>query len=303
MTITLTGATGFLGKRLQQHLREAGHTLHILARKVQPDQPGTRYFSWIAEQGLPPAEALDRADSVIHLAGAPVAQRWTATAKHRIRTSRIEGTRHLVQALTTQTRRPATLVSASAIGYYGSRGDTVLTESSKPGQDFLAEVCREWEQQAELAAALGLRVVLIRIGVVLGPDGGALAQMLPPFRLGVGGPIAGGRQWMSWIHISDLIAIITAAATESRWHGPVNAVAPQPVTNREFTQALGEALHRPAVVPVPGFALKMLYGEMSSVILGSQRVLPKAAISAGFPYGFPQLQTALQDILAAPMVK
>lgn len=294
MKITLTGATGFLGSALTAQLRADGHELRILSRN-----PGGRagYFAWDPLAGQPPESSLAGADVVIHLAGEPVAQRWSPAVKAAIRRSRVEGTRHLVEALTTLSPRPQVLVCASATGYYGDRGGEVLTEQSKPGRGFLPDTCQEWESTADLARALGMRVVKLRTGVVLGQGGGALAKMLPPFRMGIGGPLAGGQQWMSWIHLQDMVRLVGWAVTSPEAQGPVNCVAPNPVTNKDFTRILAAGLHRPAFFPVPEFALKMLYGEMASVLIESQRVMPKAALDLGFQFQRPELGEALSDLL------
>jgi uncharacterized protein len=283
MNITVTGATGSIGKRLVQTLLVAGHSINALGRKQSVELSN---------------ESLATADAIIHLAGEPVAQRWTPEVKQRIRSSRVDGTRNLVNALAKQSRRPRVLVCASAIGYYGSRGDEVLTETSSPGGDFLARVVVDWEEAAEKAEACGIRVVPLRFGVVLGKEGGALPKMLPPFRLGLGGRLASGQQWMSWIHVDDVIGLIRFALETSAIRGPMNATAPQPVTNAEFTKELATALHRPAILPVPSFALKLLFGEMAQVILGSQRVIPQAARSAGFHFEYPELRPALVRLLS-----
>ena len=278
MNISISGASGFIGRHLMKSLSQAGHSLRALSRHA------------------PPAESLREADAIIHLAGEPVAQRWTAAAKQRILDSRVVGTRNLVEALGRFTRRPETLICASAIGYYGSRGDEILTESSAPGSGFLPEVCVAWEREALAAEAFGIRVVRVRTGVVLDANGGALVRMLPPFRMGLGGRLGSGRQWMSWIHLEDLAALFQFAV-ESQVRGPLNAVAPNPVTNSDFTRELAHALRRPAVFPVPEFALKMLFGEMADVLLASQRVAPAAAEAAGFRFRFPQLAPALESLL------
>jgi uncharacterized protein (TIGR01777 family) len=243
------------------------------------------------------AESIDGVDAVVHLAGEPVAQRWTAAVKRRIRDSRCEGTRNLVRAMSGVARKPAVLVSGSAIGVYGSRGDEILTESSAPGGGFLADVTREWESAADGAAALGIRVVIIRTGIVLGPEGGTLKKLLPIFRAGAGGRVASGRQWMSWIHADDLADLFAFAVEQASVQGALNGTAPNPVTNAEFTRELAGALHRPAVFPVPLFALRLLYGEMAEVVAGSQRVLPRAAEAAGFRFGYPELRAALEELL------
>ena len=274
MIITLTGATGFIGRALAARLTAAGHTVHPFS--------------------LRSPRALQISDAVIHLAGEPVAQRWTPDVKRRIRESRVEGTRRLIAMLPAL---PNVFICSSAVGFYGSRGDEILTETSPPGTGFLAEVCTAWEGAADEASALGARVVNLRTGVVLGGRGGALDRMLPPFRMGVGGRLGTGRQWMPWIHLDDHLDLVEFALAQTRVSGPLNAVAPNPVTNREFTATLARALGRPAFLPAPAFALKAMFGEMASVLLASQRVIPRAALDAGFIFRHPELGVALQDIL------
>ena len=274
MNITISGASGFIGSRLQTAL--AGHTIRTVGHRTG---------------GWDPA-ALRDADAVIHLAGEPVAQRWTPAAKQRILESRVQGTRRLVEILAGLPKRPQTLVCSSAIGYYGARGDEILTESSTPGKGFLAEVCIAWEKEARAAEALGTRVVMVRTGLVLDPKGGALQRMLPAFRMGAGGRIGSGRQWMSWIHIQDLVSLMIFAL-DHPLRGPVNGVAPEPVTNSDFTRGLAAALRRPAIFPMPSAVLQLLFGEMSEMLLASQRVLPREAESAGFPFRYPTLTAAL----------
>ena len=274
MNITISGASGFIGSRLQTAL--AGHTIRTVGHRTG---------------GWDPA-ALRDADAVIHLAGEPVAQRWTPAAKQRILESRVQGTRRLVEILAGLPKRPQTLVCSSAIGYYGARGDEILTESSTPGKGFLAEVCVAWEKEAQAAEALGTRVVMVRTGLVLDPKGGALQRMLPAFRMGAGGRIGSGRQWMSWIHIQDLVSLMIFAL-DHPLRGPVNGVAPEPVTNSDFTRGLAAALRRPAIFPMPSAVLQLLFGEMSEMLLASQRVLPREAESAGFPFRYPTLTAAL----------
>src|SRR5579863_3900725 len=277
MIIAVTGASGFIGRRLTERLRAEGHTVReISLRRGTPMVPVCH--------------------AVVHLAGEPVAQRWTRSARERILTSRVEGTKSLVKALSEHP--PPVLISASGIGYYGSRGDEILTERSKRGADFLAQVVIGWEREARAAEQLGVRVVPLRFGMVLGRGGGALKKMLLPFRLGLGGRLGSGRQWMSWIHLDDLISLIGFAIESAQCKGAINGVAPHPVTNAEFTHDLADALHRPAIFPVPELALKLLYGEMSEVILGSQRVVPEAALQAGFEFRFPELGPALRQIMA-----
>ena len=245
-----------------------------------------------------PAEALAGREGVIHLAGEPVAQRWSEEARERIRSSRVQGTSNLVAGLEAADPRPRVLVSASASGIYGDRGPEELDEESSTGEDFLAEVCAGWEAAAEKAERLGLRVTEIRTGIVLDAGGGALAKMLPPFRLGVGGPVAGGHQYMSWIHVDDLVGMYLAALDGEDWSGPVNGCAPGAVTNAEFSHALGRALHRPAVLPVPGLALRAMYGEMASIVTGGQRMVPARAQARGYRWGHDDLDQALRSTLS-----
>jgi len=297
MKITLTGGSGFIGRRLMKTLAASGHTVHILSRHAGTNlPPGVKLSVWDSLKGEPPADALDGADAIIHLAGEPVAQKWSAAAKLKIRDSRVGGTARLIQALSTISQRPAVLVSASAIGIYGDRGDEILTEASKPGEGFLADVCREWEKEANMAESLGMRVVKIRIGIVLDKNGGALAKMLPAFRNFAGGRLASGKQWMSWIHLHDLSGLFKYAV-ENPVKGVLNGTAPNPVTNAVFTKELATALRRPAMFPVPAMALKAIFGEMSEMLTGGQRVLPKAAQAAGFQFQFPELGPALADLL------
>jgi hypothetical protein len=275
--VAITGASGMIGKRLRERLVEAGHM----------------------PRAVPRASAVPACDEIVNLAGEPIAQRWTEAAKKRIYDSRVHGTRQLVNALSTQPQRPRVLVCASAVGYYGSRGDEILTENSPPGTGFLPRVVMDWEESARTAEALGIRVVSLRFGMVLG-HGGALAKLLPPFRLGAGGRLGSGRQWMSWIHIEDAVSLILFAlenAAGAPLKGAFNATAPEPVTNAEFTRILAAALHRPAIFTVPVFALKLAFGEMSEVLLDSQRALPAAAQGASFHFQYPELSAALENIL------
>jgi len=295
--ITISGASGLIGRRLLKSLAAEGHSLHVLSRHAGTNLPaGVKLSSWDPARAEPPADSLRDADAVIHLAGEPVAQRWNDDVKRRIRESRVQGTSNLVQALAKLPARPQTLICASAIGYYGSRGDETLTESSAPGSDYLAEVCQSWEKAARDAEPLGMRVVRIRIGLVLDARGGALQRMLPPFKMGIGGKIGSGSQWTSWIHIEDLAGIIQLALT-APLEGAVNGVSPNAVTNADFTRALAAAVKRPAIFPVPGMGLRLLFGEMADVLLASQRVLPKAAESAGYRFRFPHVGAALADLL------
>ena len=299
MNITITGATGFIGRRLIKRLSAAPHQLHALTRRtnVKFDDVAVWVSNWDPETEEPPRPSLANADAIVHLAGEPIAQRWTPEARRQIRESRIQGTRRLVQALSTQSHKPAVLVCGSAVGIYGSRGDEVLTESSAPGSDFLAELCQEWEKEAMQAESLGIRVARIRTGVVLGKGGGALQRMLPAFKAFAGGRIGDGNQWMSWIHLDDLVGII-CHALEHPMSGAFNGTAPNPVRNSIFTKELASALHRPALLPVPPFALRMIFGEMAEIIIGGQRVLPKATEAAGYRFQYPDLGQALRASLA-----
>jgi uncharacterized protein (TIGR01777 family) len=299
MNITLTGASGFIGGALVARLKSDGHELHILGRSA-PRDTGVQFSKWDANANqMPPVKAIRDSDAVIHLAGEPVGQRWTPDVKRRIRESRVTGTRRLVDAIAAveSGHRPKTLISASAIGYYGNRGDEIINETSKAGKGFLPDVCVEWETAAQAAATnYGLRVVFLRTGIVLGQGGGALGQMLPFFRMGTGGRIGTGRQWMSWIHLDDMIGMALLALNNQAVSGPVNLTAPNPVTNSEFTQTLAEVIHRPAVLPIPVFGLRLLYGEMSQVLLEGQRVLPDAAARAKYQFRYPELRTALKSV-------
>jgi uncharacterized protein len=304
--VTVTGATGLIGPPLVSALRERGAHVTVLTR--DPDRALARLGSdgsapveavrWDLMSEQAPSAALAGRDAVVHLAGENVAQRWTGRAKEAIRSSRVTGTRRLVEGLRNAAPRPATLVSSSAIGYYGAHGDEPLDEDAPAGRDFLAEVCADWEREAEQASVFGVRVVAVRTGVVLDRGGGALAKMLPPFRAGVGGPVAGGRQYISWIHSDDLIGIIIAAIEDERWSGPVNATAPEPVRNRDFSKALGSALGRPSWLPVPGAALRMLYGEMAEIVTSGARVVPAKALVLGYSFRHPALAEALGSALA-----
>jgi len=298
MNLTLTGASGFLGRVLAARLDASGHTVHMLGRAPRAGMPPSARMSlWDPNLTAPPRESLRDADAVVHLAGEPVAQRWTPEVKRRIRDSRVEGTRRLVQGMAECGRPPAALICASAVGYYGNRGDEILREPAAPGQGFLSDVCVEWEGAAREAEQLGVRVVCVRIGVVLGRDGGALEKMLLPFKLGVGGRMGSGKQWMPWIHIEDICRLFQWAAENPNVKGPLNGASPNPVTNSEFSDSLGRALRRPAILPVPQAAIRLLYGEMSRILFDSQRVIPAAAAEAGFEFRHPAIYPALKDLL------
>jgi hypothetical protein len=300
MRVVVTGATGLIGSRLVAALTGRGDDVTVLSRDPEKatERLGVPAERWDLLAGPTPAGALAGRDGVIHLAGEPVAQRWNEDARERIRSTRVVGTSNLVAGVEAADPRPRVLVSASASGYYGDRGAEELDERASPGDDFLAEACVAWEAAADQASTLGVRVSKVRTGVVLDAGGGALAKMLPPFRLGVGGPVAGGRQYMSWIHVDDLVDIYLAALDGEDWNGPVNGCAPVAVTNAEFSRALGRALHRPAVMPVPEIALRALYGEMASMVTASQRMVPARARARGFQWAHSDLDEALRSALS-----
>jgi uncharacterized protein len=306
MRVTLTGATGLIGPALVASLRERDAQVTVLTRdpeRAKEKLGDVEAVRWELSSEPAPAAALAGRDAIVHLAGEPVAQRWSAKVKQAIRESRLLGTRNLIDGIRAvgpeAGERPATLVSSSAIGYYGPHGDEPLDEDAAPGSDFLAEVCVEWEDAAAAARELGLRVVQVRTGVVLDSDGGALSKMLAPFRLGVGGPVAGGRQYISWIHAKDLVGMMLAAIEDERWSGPVNATAPEPATNRDFSKVLGRVLGRPALLPVPGAALRVLYGDMAEIVTSGARVLPAKPLVLGYKFSHPQLEEALRSALDA----
>jgi uncharacterized protein (TIGR01777 family) len=301
LRVTVTGATGLIGPRVVRALQDEGAQVTVLTR--DPDRARKRLgdveaVGWELLGEPAPAGSLSGRDAVVHLAGAPVAQRWSARARRAIRDSRVIGTRNLIEGLRAADPRPRTLVSSSAIGYYGAHGDEPLDEDAPPGRDFLAGVCLEWEGEAARASGFGLRVVQVRTGVVLDRSGGALAKMLPPFRLGVGGPVAGGRQYISWIHTEDLVRMMLAALEDERWTGPTNATAPEPVRNRDFSKALGATLRRPSLLPVPGAALRVLYGEMAAIVITGARVVPAKPLVLGYEFLHPQVDEALRSALA-----
>lgn len=298
MRITLTGGSGFIGRRLAAVLHSRGHQLHLLGRSPKRGLPASAQFTiWDAATVPPPPAAIEGADVIVHLAGESVAQRWTNEVKRRIRASRIDSTNLLTQGIAAAQRKPSALVCASAVGYYGDRGEEQVTESSKPGEGFLPEVCIDWENAALAARGLGLRVALLRTGIVLHHEGGALRQMLPPFKWGVGGRLGSGEQWMSWIHMDDMVNLYVHAIESASAQGPLNAASPNPVRNSEFTQALARAVRRPAILPVPAAAIKLLFGEMSIIVLGGQRVLPQATEQSGFAFRHTAIGPTLDQLL------
>jgi uncharacterized protein len=295
MKIVVAGPTGFIGSALVAHLATVGHRVVRLVRRGADVSRGD--VTWDPSKGALDPAALDGVQAVVNLAGEPVAERWTAERKRRIKASRVEATTLIAKTLAGLERPPRVLVNASAIGIYGDRGDELLDETSTPGTGFLADVAQAWEASAAPAVERGVRTVFTRFGIVLGATGGALEKMLPPFKLGAGGRLGSGKQWMSWVTLEDVVAAIDYAITSDRVSGPVNVVAPHPVTNIEFTHELGHALHRPAVATVPGFALKLAYGEMGeAVLLASQRVAPHALERAGFVFKHTLLPDALKQI-------
>ncbi len=297
-TVAITGASGMVGTALATVLRESGHTPFNITRKASGESGGN--ILWDPASGLKDPSRLDTVETVVHLAGENIAAgRWTPAMKDRIRRSRIEGTRSLVKSIAASSHRPKTFVCASAIGFYGERGDTLLDENAVAGKGFLADVCREWEHEAEAAKDLGLRVVKVRIGVVLSPKGGALAKMLLPFKLGAGGIIGSGKQYWSWIGLHDLVRIIAFCIDHDSIQGAVNAVSPNPMTNYDFTKGVGRALHRPTLFPLPAFVAKLVLGEMANdLLLSSTRVTPKKLKEHGFEFHYPELAGCLEHELS-----
>jgi uncharacterized protein (TIGR01777 family) len=295
--IVVTGSTGLVGTQLVAELARAGVQVVRAVRRPVSDPHGEVF--WDPDAGKIDAAALDGADAVVHLAGENIAGgRWTEKFKQRIRDSRVQGTRLLSEAIAGLTNKPRTFVCASAIGYYGDRGDEVLTESSPPGDDFLADVCREWEAACQPARGAGVRVVNTRIGVVLSPHGGALKKMLTPFKLGVGGRLGNGRQYMSWVALDDVVESIGFILATPEVAGPVNLTAPNPATNLDFTKTLGRVLSRPTVFPLPAFAARLHFGEAAdALLLSSTRVLPQALTAAGYQFRYPELEPALRHLL------
>lgn len=297
-TVAISGAGGLVGSALVKELTSTGGAARVL-KLSRPGAGDGDAVLWDPRGFSIDAARLEGCSAVVHLAGEPIAGgRWNNARKMKIQASRIEGTHLLVDGLLRLKRPPKVLVCASAIGYYGDRGEELLTESSAPGSGFLAEVVKGWESEAARATEAGIRVVSLRIGVVLAREGGALKKMLLPFRLGAGGRLGTGRQWMSWIHIDDLVSIIRLALTRDDIAGPVNAVAPGPVTNAEFTMALAHVLHRPAILPAPAFILKLAIGEMAeALLLSSQRVTPGRLAALGHVFKYPRVELALSQIL------
>jgi uncharacterized protein (TIGR01777 family) len=295
MKVLITGASGLIGSALQKSFDEKGYEMLLASRK----EPKREYeIQWSADTGfadedLPRLEGLD---AVVHLAGENIAGfRWTDEKKKAIRDSRVHGTRTMIEAFARLEKKPEVFVSASAIGFYGDRGDDELTETSASGDTFLSEVCREWESESRRAEDMGIRTVLLRNGIVLSKDGGALATMLTPFKFGVGGVVGSGKQWMSWVSLDDVVSIINFAIENERIRGAINVTSPNPVTNEEFTKTLGEVLYRPTFLPLPEFAVNLVFGEMGDALLiDSTKVIPKRLRDAGFEFKCPDLKTAIE---------
>jgi hypothetical protein len=303
MKIVVAGGTGFIGSALTRSLVDSGHAVVLLARAASKPISGAQTVLWQPGERQQPqsplAAAIDGADAVVNLAGEPIAgKRWSPAQKARLRASRIETTSALVQAIGAAQKTPKLLLNASAVGYYGPRGDETVTEAEPPGSDFLAGLCREWEAEALRAEKSGARVLLLRTGIVLGRGGGALAKMVPPFKFFFGGPLGSGRQWMPWIHLEDEIGLIEFLV-RSNARGAVNATAPEPVPMKEFCATLGKELGRPSWAPVPAFVLRLAFGEMADILLTGQRAVPAEAQRLGYRFRFPTLGPALGNILAA----
>jgi uncharacterized protein (TIGR01777 family) len=301
MRVLISGSTGFLGTALVEKLSGEGHEVARLVRRgtaLKQAAGQAHTISWDPVVGEFDAASAEGADTLVHLAGASIAGgRWNASRKELLRTSRIDATRHLMGALAKLQRPPHAIVAASAIGYYGDRGDETLTEGSTPGSDFLAGACREWEAEAARGAEFGARVVRLRFGIILAKHGGALPQMAMPIKLGVGGRLGSGRQWMSWVTLEDTVRIVEFALANSGLAGPVNVVAPNPAQNGEFTKVLAKTLHRPASFPAPAFALRLALGEMAdALLLVSQKVVPSKLVEAGYSFQQPNLASALKDV-------
>lgn len=294
MKILITGAKGLIGRALSGSLKDKGHEL-LLAGRGEPKSADE--IKWDAENGFAQPDRLEGVDAVVHLAGENISGglRWTDEKKKAIRESRVKGTRSVVDAISRLEKKPRVFIASSAIGFYGERGDEEMTESASSGDTFLSEVSREWEAESRRAEDAGIRTVLLRTGIVLSKDGGALATMLTPFKLGVGGVVGSGKQWMSWISLDDEIAIINFAIENENIRGAVNAVAPNPATNEQFTKTLGEVLYRPTFLPLPEFAISMIFGEMGdALLLASTKVLPKRLLDAGFQFKYPDLKPAIE---------
>jgi hypothetical protein len=297
MKILITGASGLIGKALQKSFAEKGYEM-LLATRKKPEK--SNEIQWDTEKGFADGDLpqIENLDAIIHLAGENIAGRWTDEKKRRLMDSRVLGTRNIVETISKLAAKPKVLINASATGIYGDRDDEIMTEESAAGDTFLAEIGKNWEAEAVVAENFGVRLVLLRTGIVLAKDGGALAQMLTPFKFGLGGTIGSGKQWMSWIALEDVVRIVNFALENENLNGAINVVAPNPATNKDFTDALGSVVHRPTFLPLPAFAVNLAFGEMGdALLLDSTRVLPKKLEEAGFKFDFPDLKTALEQAI------
>lgn len=300
MKILVCGATGLIGRKVCELLTADGHQVSATSRSatLPADLAAKEVHRWDPHSGPPSEQTLDGVEAIVNLVGEPIdARRWSDEQKKLIRDSRVVTTRNLIDGLRSVQSKPGVLVNGSAVGYYGNRGDEILEETASPGRGFMSDVCQEWEIEAQRATDIGIRAVQVRTGVVLSNEGGALKKMLLPFKLGIGGRLGSGKQWFPWIHIDDIAGLFRHAVINSPVTGPLNGVSPSPVTNAEFTRELAHALHRPAFLPVPESALKVLLGEMSEVLFDSQRAVPAKAIAAGYKFVQPDLSAALKELL------
>ena len=299
MNLVITGASGFIGSHLVEHLSKQFHTVKLLSRNppLRQNAPKKEWLAWKPGVSGPWEQAIDGADGIINLAGEPIAgKRWSEAQKQELRASRINATKSLASAIAKANAKPRFLISSSAVGYYGPHGDEILTEESSPGNDFLSRLCVEWEDEARKAETYGVRVALVRTGIVLGKGKGALAKMVPPFKIFMGGPLGSGKQWMPWIHIDDHIGLLSFLMEKDNASGAFNGTAPDPVTMEEFSKALGEALNRPSWAGVPASVLSMLLGEMADMLLTGQRALPQAALKLGYHFKYPKVREALESL-------
>jgi uncharacterized protein (TIGR01777 family) len=303
MKIIVSGASGLVGAALTQSLRDQGHkVLHLVRKPARaPKEVSSTEIRWDPLSAQVDVPGLEGANAVVHLSGANISEgRWTPARKDVLRSSRIDSTRVLVDSLARLRQKPQVLVSASAVGYYGNRGDEMLAESAHPGSDFLSLLARDWEAEAMRAAQSGIRTVILRFGVILSAQGGALPEMIRPFKFGAGGRLGSGRQWMSWVALEDAIGIIQSSIANPEWNGPINAVAPEPVRNAEFAEIVGHILHRPARLPAPPFLLRLALGEMAdALLLSSQRAIPERLVQSGYSFRFADLEAALRTMLRA----
>ena len=299
MKVVVTGATGFVGQVIVKKLLASGHEVVVLTRNIAKGAillgNDCKYFQWNDSNSLPPLEALEGSDGVINLMGETISKRWDDQQKKKIYHSRIDSTRRLVEAIEKLNKKPKVFVSTSAVGVYGNRDSEEITETSSVANDFLANVCKDWENEANKAKNHGMRVVIVRVGVVLGKGSAALSKMLPVFKLGAGGPVGSGKQYMSWIHVEDLASIFVEALNDNTYQGVYNGTSPNPATNKDFGHTLGKVLHRPAFAPAPAFMMKLMFGEMSQILLEGQKVLPKKLREKNFRFRYPTLEMALTE--------